>query len=148
VIQHGGRSTDNVAVDAYLAKPLHACYVYICLERPPLSLAAMPYHIVLDELVPSRPCEDFAYRFRTVGRLEGHSTTEKDAIKRCHALLASSTTHPFCVRVDGVVLWDLGAKGWSAWHSATRRCVRVTSENVSRVAEIGSRGFLLLLTAQ
>ena len=108
----------------------------------------MPYHIVLDELVPSTPCEDFAYRCKTVGRLKGEDTTWDSAMSRCHALLSSSTTHRFVVRVDGVVLWDLGAEGWSAWHPATRRCVRVTSREMFGADKVGSLGFMLLLTGQ
>ena len=41
------------------------------------------YDIVMDELVPSKPCEDFVYRYKTVGRL-GHSClTQQDAIQLC-----------------------------------------------------------------
>ena len=106
------------------------------------------YDIVLDELVPGQPCEDYVYRYKTVGRL-GHSCpTQQDAIQLCKRLLRSDVgvIRDFCVRDDGVVLWNLGAAGWSAWYPRTKRCVRISREPGRRTQKMRSHMFLIWLT--
>jgi hypothetical protein len=107
------------------------------------------YDIVMDELQPHGPCEDFVFSYKRVGCLGCEYECLAHAVDCClHLLRSSSIPYAFCVRHDGVVLWDLREKGWSAWYPGTNRGVRISRENSPGGCALPSNVFLYHLVGQ
>ena len=86
----------------------------------------MRRRMVVDLLLPGGPCEDFCYRFKTLGSLDRVFETEREFRDWCNAALAGNprVTHAFDVREDGVVMWR-HARGATAWYPRANLCLRL-----------------------